>query len=321
LPNGVTLGATSKKGTPFVAVVYKVEEPVAVAPRALPPDQWVKRTDNGPVARAIFTVAVLGPLVAVVAAIVQLWQRAVVGTDLALLAGMYFIVAMGVTIGYHRYLTHRGFRAPAWLKLGLLILGSMSMEGPALTWASTHLEHHARSDREGDPHSPLQGFFHAHVGWIVDGFNANPAKYGPWLREDPLIMFATRTFWLWVVVSLAIPFAIDGWRGLLWGGVVRIFLVHHVTWSVNSVCHVFGKRPFKTGDRSTNNWLVGLLAGGEGWHNNHHAFQRSAYHGLFWWQFDLSGLIIRTLEALHVISEVQRVEPALIKKRLGENGA
>jgi len=124
--------------------------------------------------------------------------------------------------------------------------------------------------------------------------------------------------WLWDVLSFAIPFAIDGWRGLIWGGLVRMFLVHHVTWSVNSVCHVFGKRPFKTGDRSTNNWLVGLLAGGEGWHNNHHAFQRSAYHGLFWWQFDLSGIIIRTLELTHVISEVQKVDRALIRRRLQE---
>ncbi|MCL4545113.1 MAG: acyl-CoA desaturase, partial [Chloroflexi bacterium] len=118
--------------------------------------------------------------------------------------------------------------------------------------------------------------------------------------------------------SLAIPFAVDGWRGLIWGGFVRMLLVHHVTWSVNSVCHVFGKRPFKTGDRSTNHWLVGLLAGGEGWHNNHHAFQRSAFHGLFWWQFDFSGLVIRFLELLHVITDVQRVDPTLIAKRLRE---
>jgi stearoyl-CoA desaturase (delta-9 desaturase) len=302
-----------------VAVIYKVEEPVSAATRALPPDQWAKRHDNGPVAKALFSLAVAGPLVGVVAAIVQVWQRYVIGTDIALLLGMYLAVAMGVTIGYHRYLTHRGFRAPMWLKTLLLILGSMSVEGPALTWASTHLEHHARSDREGDPHSPLQGFFHAHLGWIVDGFDANPTKYGAWLLDDPVVMFATKTFWLWVILSLLIPYAVDGWRGVLWGGVVRIVLVHHVTWSVNSVCHVFGKRPFKTGDRSTNNWLVGLLGGGEGWHNNHHAFQRSAYHGLFWWQFDLSGLIIRVLELTHIISDVQRVEPALIRKRLGEN--
>src|SRR5690348_11031243 len=139
----------SKKGSQCMAVIYKTEELGAVASPTLPPDQWVKRIDNGPVLKVLLTAAVLGPLVAMGLAIVQLWQRAVVGIDLALLAGMYFFVAIGVTIGYHRYLTHRGFRAPAWLKLLLLILGSMSMEGPALAWASTHLEHHARSDREG----------------------------------------------------------------------------------------------------------------------------------------------------------------------------
>ncbi|MGI8916307.1 MAG: acyl-CoA desaturase [Chloroflexota bacterium] len=285
-----------------------------------PPEPRFKRADNSGWARFFVTIGVVGPLAAVVIAIVQLWQHAVYGKDLALLAGMYFFVAMGVTIGYHRFLTHRGFHAPSWLKVVLLILGTMSLEGTPLTWASTHLEHHAKADREGDPHSPLEGFFHAHVGWIFDGFNSNPAKYGAWLLKDPLVMFVTKTSWFWDILSLAIPFAIDGWRGLLWGGLVRMFLVHHVTWSVNSVCHVFGKRPFKTGDRSTNNWLVGLLAGGEGWHNNHHAFQRSAYHGLFWWQFDLSGIIIRTLEATHIISEVQKVDPALLRRRLLEAG-
>jgi stearoyl-CoA desaturase (delta-9 desaturase) len=284
-----------------------------------PTPERLRRGTNSTLARFFVVVAVVGPLAAVAIAIGQLWQHAVYGKDLALLAGMYFFVAMGVTIGYHRYLTHRGFRAPSWLKVVLLILGTMSLEGTPLTWASTHLEHHAKSDREGDPHSPVEGFVHAHLGWIFDGFTANPAKYGPWLLKDPIVMFVTRTSWFWDILSLAIPFAIDGWRGLIWGGLVRIFLVHHVTWSVNSVCHVFGKRPFKTGDRSTNNWLVGLLAGGEGWHNNHHAFQRSAYHGLFWWQFDLSGLIIRTLEALHVISEVQKVDPVLLRRRLLES--
>ncbi|HEY8745555.1 MAG TPA: acyl-CoA desaturase [Chloroflexota bacterium] len=284
-----------------------------------PTSERVRRADNTPWTRFFVVVGVVVPIAAVVVAIVQLWQHAVYGKDLALLAGTYFFVAMGVTIGYHRFLTHRGFRAPRWLKLLLLILGNMSLEGTPVTWASTHLEHHAKSDREGDPHSPLEGFFHAHVGWIFDGFTSNTAKYGSWLLDDPIVMFVTRTSWLWDVLSFAIPFAIDGWRGLIWGGLVRMFLVHHVTWSVNSVCHVFGKRPFRTGDRSTNNWLVGLLAGGEGWHNNHHAFQRSAYHGLFWWQFDLSGIIIRTLELMHVISEVQKVDPALIRRRLQES--
>ncbi len=270
---------------------------------------------NGPLARLGYFVAVLGPFAAALFAIHQLWQRAVAITDLVLLAVMYGFIALGVTIGFHRYLTHRGFHAPSWLKFVLLVLGSMSVQGPALVWASTHLEHHAHSDREGDPHSPVDGFIHAHLGWIIDGFLANQQKYGVWLLADPIVVFVSRTFWLWVGISLVIPFMVDGWRGLLWGGLVRIFLVHHVTWSVNSVCHVFGKRPFKTGDLSTNHWLVGLLAGGEGWHNNHHAFQRSAFHGLYWWQFDFSGIVIRVLELARIISDVQRVDPRMMLKR------
>ncbi|MCL4543216.1 MAG: acyl-CoA desaturase [Chloroflexi bacterium] len=301
-----------------MAVVF---EPTAVGPEqrdTRPGQGWERRMDNGPLARLLLTFGVLGPIAALIVAIIQLWQRTISPKDVVLLIVMYSFIAMGVTVGYHRYLTHRGFRAPGWLKFFLLALGSMAVEGPALVWASTHLEHHAKSDREGDPHSPLQGFVHAHLGWIIDGFDANPQKYSSWLRQDPIVKLVDRTFWFWVLLSLAIPFAVDGWRGLIWGGFVRMLLVHHVTWSVNSVCHVFGKRPFKTGDRSTNHWLVGLLAGGEGWHNNHHAFQRSAFHGLFWWQFDFSGLIIRSLELLHVIADVQRVDPTLIAKRLRE---
>ena len=292
-----------------------------VAPERLgakPVEEWESRVDNSPLARVLFSIGVFSPVLAVLVAIVHLWQRTMYLEDVALLLGMYFVVTMGVTIGYHRYLTHRGFRAPTWLKFLLLVLGSMSMQGPALIWASTHLEHHAKADKEGDPHSPLQGLIHAHLGWIIQGFDANPDKYGPWLKEDAIVRFVSKTYWLWVLVSLAIPYAVGGWHGLLWGGLVRIFLMHHVTWSVNSACHTFGKRPFKTGDRSTNHWLVGLLASGEGWHNNHHAFQRSAYHGLFWWQLDLSGIIIRLLELAHLITDVQRVAPVLLAKRRRE---
>ena len=279
------------------------------------------RADNGPWARALIIAVVLIPLVATAYAIVQLWGWGVNATDLALLLGFYVLTQIGVTIGYHRFLTHRGFRAPAWLKATFLMLGSMALEGPAVTWASTHLEHHAHSDKEGDPHSPLDGIFHAHVGWLIDGFSHNVNKYGYWLLEDKMVVFFSRTFLFWTVMTFLIPFLIGGWSGLLWGGLVRVFLVHHVTWSVNSVCHVFGQRPFETGDASTNNWLVGLLAGGEGWHNNHHAFQRSAFHGLYWWQFDFSGLVIRTLEALRIIDDVQRVSPEMMAKRMARQQA
>jgi stearoyl-CoA desaturase (delta-9 desaturase) len=256
-------------------------------------------------------VVVIVPFLATILAIGLLWNRAVNQSDLVLLATMYSLVALGVTVGYHRMLTHRSFRPHPIIKCVFLILGSMAFEGPALEWAAAHTKHHARSDRPGDPHSPVEGFFHAHLGWLFQDHGADPNVYCRNLVTDPIVVFISRTFLLWAVLSLVIPFMIGGWTGLLWGGLVRMFLTHHVTWSVNSVCHTFGKREFETKDQSRNEWIVGLLAFGEGWHNNHHAFPRSAFHGLHWWQFDLSGYVIWTLERLGLVQEVYRVSPTL----------
>ena len=265
--------------------------------------------------KGVVLAVVILPLLATVLATVLLWQRAVQVSDLVLLAVMYSLVALGVTVGFHRMLTHRSFRANAVVKFVLLVLGSMSLEGPALDWAAIHIKHHAHSDREGDPHSPLEGFFHAHIGWMLGDRTIDPNVYCRNLVNDRMVVFVSRTFLLWVVLSLVIPFAIGGWTGLLWGGLVRIFLTHHVTWSVNSVCHTFGKREFETNDRSHNEWMVGLLGFGEGWHNNHHAFPRSAFHGLHWWQFDLSGYVIWLLERLGLAKEVYRIPSALLARR------
>jgi len=261
--------------------------------------------------KAVVLAVVIIPLLATIFAIGLLWQRAVYWSDLVLLVTMYAFVALGVTVGYHRMLTHRSFRPHPVIKCVLLILGSMAWEGPALEWAATHIKHHAQADREGDPHSPVEGFFHAHLGWLFNDRTADPNVYCRNLVQDPMVTFISRTFLLWAVLSLLIPFALGGWTGLLWGGLARIFLTHHVTWSVNSVCHTFGKREFETNDRSRNEWIVGLLAFGEGLHNNHHAFPRSAFHGLHWWQFDLSGYFIWTLEHLGLASDVYRASPTL----------
>jgi stearoyl-CoA desaturase (delta-9 desaturase) len=261
--------------------------------------------------KIVMLVVVVLPFLATLFAIELLWQRAVNWTDLALLVAFNLLAGLGVTVGYHRMLTHRSFQPHPVVKFIFLAFGSMAVEGPALEWAATHIKHHAHSDREGDPHSPVEGFWHAHMGWLFNRSFADPNIYCRNLVKDPIVVFVSRTFIFWVILSLAIPFAIGGWTGLLWGGLVRIFLTHHITWSVNSVCHTFGKREFETRDQSRNEWIVGLLGLGEGWHNNHHAFPRSAFHGLHWWQFDLSGYVIWTLERVGLARDVYRVSPAM----------
>jgi stearoyl-CoA desaturase (Delta-9 desaturase) len=271
---------------------------------------------TNPLYKAVVLVLVIVPLLATLFAIWLLWAHAVHGSDIVLLLTTYSLTALGVTIGYHRMLTHRSFRPHPVVKFLLLVLGSMSLEGSTITWAATHLKHHAQADRAGDPHSPVEGFFHAHIGWMFSDDRADPHTYCRHLLQDRMIVFVNRTFLLWSVLSLVIPFALGGWSGLLWGGLVRIFLTHHVTWSVNSVCHTFGRRAFTTNDQSRNEWVVGLLAFGEGWHNNHHAFPRSAFHGLRWWQFDLSGYVIRGLARLGLAHDVYRIPSNVMAHRL-----
>lgn len=279
--------------------------------------------------KTVVLLVVVIPLLATTFAIRLLWDRAVHLSDLVLLAVMYALIAFGVTVGFHRMLTHRSFRANPVVKLLLLILGSMAFEGPAMEWAATHIKHHARADREGDPHSPVEGFFHAHLGWVFRDGDADPAVYCRHLAGDRIVTFVSKTFLAWAALSLALPFGIGwlfggwplAWTGLLWGGLVRMFLTHHVTWSVNSVCHTFGRRAFETTDRSRNEWVVGLLAFGEGWHNNHHAFPRSAFHGLRWWQLDVSGYLIWTLERLGLVKDVYRIPSNLMARRTRPTGS
>ncbi len=278
-------------------------------------DDRVAAAIGEPLKKTIILALVAIPLLGTLLAIKMLWDRAVGWGEIALMVGLYIPVSLGVTIGFHRYLTHRGFRAHPLLKATLLILGSMALEGSAISWAANHRKHHAFSDRAGDPHSPADGFLHAHVGWLFSNEAADQTVYARDLLQDRLVMVTSRLFPLWAMLSLVVPFAIGGWHGLLWGGLVRIFLTHHVTWSVNSVCHTFGSRPFRTRDRSRNQWVVGLLALGEGWHNNHHAFPRSAMHGFYWWQFDLSGILIRLFARVGLAHQVQRASASEIQAR------
>ncbi len=258
------------------------------------------------------------PFLGVLAAIVLAWNRYVFLSDITLMLSLYLLTGLGITIGYHRMLTHRSFHTSKPLKALFLICGCMAFEGPPLAWAATHISHHAHSDDEDDPHTPLAGFWHAHMGWMFRNHYEDPNVYAPHLLKDPVIVFVDRTAVIWMTLSLLFPLLVGGWTGLLWGGLVRIFITTHATWSVNSVCHTFGKRPFESSDESRNEWIVGLLAFGEGWHNNHHAFPTSAFHGLHWWQFDLSGLLIRAMEKMGLIWSVERVTPALMEAKLAK---
>ena len=252
---------------------------------------------------------VLAPFLATAFAIVQLWERAVSWRDLALLAGPVHPHLAGRDSRFPPHADSPQLQGPSAARAVILVLGSMAVEGSAISWAANHLKHHALSDQPGDPHSPADGLVHAHLGWLFDLDQADPTVYCRSLLRDRVVVFVDRTFSVWVVLSLVIPFAIGGWTGLLWGGLVRMFFVHHVTWSVNSVCHTFGRRTFATSDRSRNQWTVGLLGMGEGWHNNHHAFPRSAVHGLDRWQLDVSAWVIAALERLRLATDVQRIAP------------
>jgi stearoyl-CoA desaturase (Delta-9 desaturase) len=270
-------------------------------------------------------VAVFLPFAAFIAAIV-LFNVSVL--NLAILAGMYLLTAMGVTVGYHRLFTHRAFDAPRPVRYAFAVLGSMAVQGPLIDWVADHRKHHAFTDTEGDPHSPhhdhgegfkgaLEGLWYAHMGWLfVTQGTSEKRRFARDLLEDRGMRKISRTFpWL-VLLGLLIPFALGyviggtltaGLTALLWGGLVRIFLVHHVTWSVNSVCHFFGRRRFATDDFSTNVFWLALPSLGESWHHNHHAFPRSAEHGLRWWEVDPSALIISGLEKVGLATNVVRI--------------
>jgi stearoyl-CoA desaturase (Delta-9 desaturase) len=266
--------------------------------------------------RIVTLVAVLVPPLGVLAAIGLLWEVAVRPVDVIMLVVLYVVCGLGITVGFHRLFSHKAFATTPAIRALLAILGSMTVQGPVTQWVTDHRKHHALSDREGDPHSPhggregvfggLAGFFHAHMGWLVTTKGMERGRrYGRDLYDDRLIHGIDRLYMLWVVLTLGIPFAIGyavdptwkgGLTGLVWGGLIRIFLFHHMTWSVNSICHTFGTRAFDTDDESRNNWVIAFPTFGEGWHNNHHAFPASAIHGLGRRQVDVSWWTIRALE-------------------------
>ncbi len=272
--------------------------------------------------------AVIVPFVATVTAVVLLWNQLVRPADLAIAAVMYLLTAIGITVGFHRLLTHRSFQTRKPVEYLFALAGSMAVQGPVISWVADHRKHHAHTDEEGDPHSPhvghgggvrgvFAGLWHAHSGWLMSTQGrADWKRYAPDLYEDRGMRAISRHFLALVLLSLALPalagYAVSGTlagaaTGLLWGGLVRIFFVHHITWSVNSVCHFFGTRRFDTDDRSTNVFWLALPSLGESWHHNHHAFPRSAVHGLRRWEIDPSALIIGAMEKLGLAWNVVRI--------------
>jgi len=279
--------------------------------------------------KVVDVIAVVLPLIAFIAAIVLLWNSWVSALDLGILAVGYALTGVGITIGYHRLLTHRAFMTHKATAYVFAILGSMAVQGKVIEWVADHRKHHAFTDQDGDPHTPhghggglkgtLHGLFHAHVGWFWTTHGlADWKRYAPDLYEDRGMRRINRAFPQLVGLSLVLPF-LAGWllsgslfgglTGLLWGGFVRIFLLHHVTWSINSICHFMGTRRFATEDESRNVFWLSLISFGEAWHHNHHAFPRSAFHGLRWWELDPAGLIVRAMQRVGLAWNVVRITP------------
>ncbi len=283
---------------------------------------------------AIFVV--VAPIAGVVAAAVDHWNGGVGEVDLALLGVLYLGTAIGVEIGFHRFFTHRSFETGPVLKVILAVLGSMAAQGPLITWVAVHRRHHVSSDEDGDPHSPrpsgdgplawLRGLWHAHVGWmfLYQIPLTDLLRHAPDLVRDRTLYRIHRAYFVWPLLGLAIPAAVGGLSagsvsgavsGLIWGGFVRIFLVHHSTWIVNSVCHAIGSRPFEGVGASTNNAWLALPTWGASWHNNHHAYPRAACNSVRWWQVDLFGYLIHALGQLGLARNVRR-RPAGHRSRI-----
>ena len=260
----------------------------------------------------------------------QLWGDWLRWSDFVVFALVYIPTGLGITVGFHRLFTHRSFKTGPWTRAVIGALGSAAIEGPILSWVADHRRHHAFSDEEGDPHSPhvghgegvlaqFKGFFHAHVGWLFIHTNrGNKERFAPDLMKDPVVRFLDRTFVVWVLVGLAVPFGLGvaiggtvlaGLSGLLWGGAIRILVLHHVTYSINSLCHMFGRREFETTDESRNLAWLALPTFGEAWHNSHHAFPTSAAHGMKGRQLDPSAAVIWSLEKVGLAWDVVRISP------------
>jgi stearoyl-CoA desaturase (delta-9 desaturase) len=264
-----------------------------------------------------------------------LWGTGLSGLDAALFLATYLFTGFGITVGFHRLFTHQSFEAKPRVKYLLAIAGSMAIQGPVIRWVADHRRHHAFADQPGDPHSPhldegpgvkgvLKGLWHAHIGWFFDEEQTSARRWAPDLVKDPVMRKIDSLFPFWALLSFSIApiigFAVTGTfagalSAFLWGSLARIFLLHHVTWSVNSICHFYGSRPYKTTDFSTNNWVLSIVSLGESWHNTHHAFPTSAVHGLSKRQIDPSAGLIKIMRTLGLVSDIKVATPKLLVKK------
>ena len=312
------------------AAVPAAPAPATGRPERVPLAEAVQPAANETADRIITGLLTVVPILLLSVAGWQVWNEALHWRDVAIFAAFYVATGLGVTVGLHRLFTHRAFKTGPRTRAVWAVLGSMAIEGPIISWVADHRKHHACSDKEGDPHSPhhghgegwkgqVKGLYHAHVGWLFDHTQrGSKERFASDLLRDPIVSYVDRTFFLWAILSLTLPMLI-GWvwggtidaalTALLWGGVVRMFLLHHVTYSVNSLCHTFGRRPYDTKDESRNFAPVALLSFGEGWHNNHHAFPTSARHGLRWWQPDPTAAVITAMEKVGLAWDVVRIPP------------
>lgn len=294
-------------------------KPAAGQPVARPPSQRAHTIT--------MALAVSVPFAGTMAAIALAWIYGMMDwIYLGMLLCGWLLTGLGITVGFHRLLAHRSFTTFRWLRAFWTILGACAVQGSPLVWCAIHRKHHELSDRPGDPHSPhlhgqhwwgiIKGFVHAHVGWLFHRYwlTVDLKRYVPDLLKDRLLVWVDRCYVVWMLLSISLPAGLgylwsESWKGALlgglWGGLVRVFLVHHITWSINSICHLFGTRDFRSADHSRNNLICGILGLGEGWHNNHHAFPSSARHGLKWWQLDISWLVILAMQRLGLAWDVR----------------
>jgi len=278
--------------------------------------------------QVLVKIFVLIPFAALIAAVPIAWGWGLGWIDVALAAGFYVVAALGVTVGYHRLFTHRAFRAKRGLRIALAVAGGLSLQGSVITWVADHRRHHAFSDRDGDPHSPwlfgtgpvalAKGFWHAHMGWLFERVSTNTERFAPDLLADRDLRRIDRLFPLWLALSLVLPPLLGGlitwsWWGALtaffWAGLVRVSLLHHITWSINSICHMIGDRPYASRDKAANFWPLAILSMGESWHNSHHADPTCARHGVRRGQLDISARVIWVFEKLGWAYDVRWSKP------------